>query len=93
MAIADPTMPLNFSRFNRKHVMILILSLFMICNVISIFAQEFDLLLAVRVLPVFFHSVYCSMAFTVAAMIVGAKEAPKAVAKINVGVASGMVST
>ncbi len=91
VAIAGPTMPLIFSRFNRKHVMILVLGLFTVCNVISIFAQEFNLLLAVRVLPAFFHPVYCSMAFTVAAAVVGAKEAPKAVAKINIGVAAGMV--
>ena len=91
VAIAGPTMPLIFSRFNRKYVMLLVLGLFTVCNTISIFAQDFNLLLAVRVLPAFFHPVYCSMAFTVAAMIAGAKEAPKAVAKINVGVAAGMV--
>ena len=91
VAIAGPTMPLIFSRVNRKYLMIFVLGLFTVCNVISIFAQSFNLLLAVRVLPAFFHPVYCSMAFTVAAMIAGASEAPKAVAKINVGVAAGMV--
>ena len=91
VAIAGPTMPLIFSRVNRKYLMIFVLGLFTICNTISIFAQDFNLLLAVRVLPAFFHPVYCSMAFTVAAMIAGAKEAPKAVAKINIGVAAGMV--
>lgn len=91
VAIAGPTMPLIFSRVNRKHLMIFVLGLFTVCNVIAIFAQDFNLLLAVHVLPAFFHPVYCSMAFTVAAMIAGAKEAPKAVAKINIGVAAGMV--
>ena len=91
VAIAGPTMPLIFSRVNRKHLMIFVLGLFTLCNVIAVFAKDFNLLLAVRVLPAFFHPVYCSMAFTVAAMIAGAKEAPKAVAKINVGVAAGMV--
>ena len=91
VAIAGPTMPLIFSRANRKYLMIFVLGLFTVCNTISIFAQSFDLLLAVRVLPAFFHPVYCSMAFTVAAMVAGANEAPKAVAKINIGVAAGMV--
>lgn len=91
VAIAGPTMPLIFSRVNRKHLMIFVLSLFTVCNAISIFAQNFDLLLAVRVLPAFFHPVYCSMAFTVAAQVAGANDAPKAVAKINIGVAAGMV--
>lgn len=91
VAIAGPTMPLIFSRVNRKYLMIFVLGLFTVCNVISIFAKDFDLLLTVRVLPAFFHPVYCSMAFTVAAMVAGAKDAPKAVAKINIGVAAGMV--
>ena len=91
VAIAGPTMPLIFSRVNRKHLMVFVLGLFTVCNVIAVFAKDFNLLLAVRVLPAFFHPVYCSMAFTVAAMIAGAKEAPKAVAKINIGVAAGMV--
>lgn len=91
VAIAGPTMPLIFSRVNRKHLMIFVLGLFTVCNVIAVFAKDFNLLLAVRVFPAFFHPVYCSMAFTVAAMIAGAKEAPKAVAKINIGVAAGMV--
>lgn len=91
VAIAGPTMPLIFSRYNRKKVMLFVLGLFTICNTISIFSTNFDLLLAVRVLPAFFHPVYCSMAFTVASAIAGEKNAPKAVAKINIGVSAGMV--
>lgn len=91
VAVAGPTMPLLLSRFNRKHIMLLVLGLFTVCNVISVFAEDFNLLLAVRVLPALFHPVYCSMAFTVAAMIAGENQAPKAVAKINIGVSAGMV--
>lgn len=91
VAVAGPTMPLFCSRFNRKHLMLFVLGLFTVCNVISVFAEDFYLLLAVRVLPAFFHPVYCSMAFTVAAALAGAKNAPKAVAKINIGVSAGMV--
>ena len=91
VAIAGPTMPLIFSRVNRKYLMIFVLGLFTVCNTISVFAQNFNLLLAVRVLPAFFHPVYCSMAYTVAAQLVGQNDAPKAVAKINIGVAAGMV--
>ena len=91
VAIAGPTMPLIFSRYNRKKIMLFVLGLFTICNTISIFATDFNLLLAVRVLPAFFHPVYCSMAFTVASIIAGERNAPKAVAKINVGVSAGMV--
>ncbi len=91
VAIAGPTMPLLLSRFNRQHVMLLVLGLFTICNTVSVFAQDFGMLLAARVLPSFFHPVYCSMAFTVAGDLAGPKHAPRAVAMINIGVAAGMV--
>ncbi|WP_303818380.1 MFS transporter [Selenomonas ruminantium] len=92
VAVAGPTMPLLLSRFNRKHVMVFILGLFTLCNVIAVFAESFYVLLAVRVLPAFFHPVYCAMAFTVAAGLARTGEEPKMVAKINMGVAAGMVA-
>ena len=92
VAVAGPTMPLLLSRFNRKYLMLFILGLFTLCNIIAVFAENFSVLLAVRVLPAFFHPVYCSMAFTVAASLAQPGEEPKAVAKINAGVAAGMVA-
>lgn len=92
VAVAGPTMPLLLSRFNRKYLMVFILGLFTLCNVIAVFAENFFVLLAVRVLPAFFHPVYCSMAFTVAAALAKPGEEPKSVAKINAGVAAGMVA-
>ena len=85
-------MPLIMSRFNRKHVMVFILGLFTLCNVVAVFAENFHVLLAVRVLPAFFHPVYCAMAFSVAASLAKPGEEPKAVAKINMGVSAGMVA-
>ena len=92
VAVAGPTMPLFCSRFNRKYVMLFVLGLFTVCNTIAVFTDDFDLLLAVRILPAFFHPVYCSMAFTVASALAGEENAPRAVAKINIGVSGGMVA-
>lgn len=92
VAVAGPTMPLVMSRFNRKWVMVFILGLFTVCSTIAVFAENFYVLLAVRVLPAFFHPVYCAMAFTVAAGLARTGEEPKMVAKINMGVAAGMVA-
>ena len=88
VAIAGPTMPLLFSRFNRKHVM---LGVFTICNALAVVASDFQLLLVLRVVPAFFHPVYCALAFSVAAASVAPEDAPRAVARINMGVAAGMV--
>lgn len=92
VAVSGPTMPLIMSRFNRKHVMVFVLGLFTLCNVVTVFAEDFYVLLLARVIPAFFHPVYCAMAFSVAAALALPGEAPKAVAKINVGVSAGMVA-
>lgn len=91
VAIAGPTMPLLFSRFNRKRVMLLVLGVFTFCNALAVVASDFQLLLVLRVVPAFFHPVYCALAFSVAAASVAPEDAPRAVARINMGVAAGMV--
>ena len=91
VAVAGPTLPLVFSRFDRKKVMLLVLSIFMVCNIISAFATNFTVVLIARVLPAFFHPVYVSLAFAVASASAAPKDVPKAVAKVMVGVSAGMV--
>ncbi|MGG1519324.1 MFS transporter [Paenibacillus oryzisoli] len=91
VAVSGPTMPLLFSGINRKKVMLLVLGVFVVGNVVSIFASNFTIALIARVIPAFFHPVYCSLAFTVAADSVNEEEAPKAVSKILIGVSAGMV--
>jgi MFS transporter, DHA1 family, inner membrane transport protein len=55
------------------------------------FTSNFIILLLARVIPAFFHPLYCSLAFTVAAASVSKEEAPKAVSKVFIGVSAGMV--
>ena len=91
VAISGPTMPLLFSGINRKKVMLLVLGVFVVGNITSIFTSNFTILLIARIIPAFFHPIYCSLAFTVAAASVSKEEAPKAVSKVFVGVSAGMV--
>lgn len=91
VAVSGPTMPLLFSGMNRKHVMLLVLGIFIAGNLVSAVTSNFTVLLIARVIPAFFHPVYCSLAFTVAAASVSKEEASKAVAKVFVGVSAGMV--
>lgn len=91
VAIAGPTMPLLFSNMNRKSAMVMVLSIFTICNVIATFAPNFNIALMARVLPAFFHPIYVSLALSVAASSVGEENAPKAVSKVLMGVSAGMV--
>ena len=91
VAFSGPIMPLVFSGFNRKAVMLLALGIFVVGNIISVLTADFTVLLIARAIPAFFHPVYVSMAFTVAAASVSKEEAPKAVAKVFIGVSAGMV--
>lgn len=84
-------MPLLFSGFNRKYIMLLVLGIFTISNIISMIAPNFTIALIARVIPAFFHPIYCSMAFSVAASLVAKQDIPKASAKIMMGVSAGIV--
>jgi MFS transporter, DHA1 family, inner membrane transport protein len=91
VAISGPIMPLLFSGINRKKVMLIVLGIFLIGNIVSVFTSSFTILLIARVVPAFFHPIYCSLAFTSASNSVSKEEAPKAVAKVIMGVSAGMV--
>ncbi|MFJ7309531.1 MFS transporter [Peribacillus frigoritolerans] len=92
IAISGPTMPLLLSGINRKKVMLLVLGVFVVGNIASVFVTNFNLLLIIRIALALFHPVYCSMAFTVAASSVKPEEAPKAVSKVFIGISAGMVA-
>ncbi|ANY69404.1 arabinose ABC transporter permease [Paenibacillus sp. BIHB 4019] len=91
VSIAGPTMPLLFSGINRKKVMLLVLGIFVVCNIVSLFAPTFTVALIARIIPGFFHPIYCSLALTAAASSVSKEEAPKAISKVMLGVTAGMV--
>lgn len=91
VALSGSTLPLVFSGINRKMVMLLVLGVFILGNIVSTFAPNFAILLIARVVPAFFHPIYCSLAFTVAAASVSKEEAPRAVSKVIIGVSGGMV--
>lgn len=91
VAISGPTLPLLFSGFNRKKIMLLVLGVFVLGNVVSIFATNFNVALIARVIPAFLHPVYVSIALTAAAASVSREDAPRATSKVFMGVTGGMV--
>ena len=91
IAVCGPVTPVLFSRFNRKSLMLLCLSVFVASPMVSAFTDSFAVLLASRTIPAILHPVYVSMAFTVAAQSVPKHDSPKAIAKVFIGVSAGMV--
>lgn len=92
IAISGPILPLILSGVDRRKVMLLVLGVFVVGNVVAMFTTSFTVLLIARIIPALLHPVYCSLAFTTAASSVSKEEAPKAVAKVFVGVSAGMVA-
>lgn len=91
VAISGPVMPLLFSGINRKTTMLLVVGVFVITNVLSVYANHFPLLLMARIIPAFLHPVYFSVAFVAAANMVSKDQVTRANAKIFMGVTAGMV--
>ncbi len=91
VAIAGIVMPLIFSKFNYKKSLLLVLIIFIISNVLSIFIKDFNIALIIRVIPALFHPIFCSFALTLAADLVNPEESLKAVSKVIMGVSAGMV--
>ena len=91
VAVSAPILPMLFSGVNPKKVMLLVLGVFFLGNVVSIFTSSFTLLLIARVVPAFLHPVYISIALTTAGNAVSREESPKAIAKVIMGVSAGMV--
>ncbi|WP_336960313.1 MFS transporter [Chryseobacterium contaminans] len=66
VAIFGPFMLMLFSSFKRKNLLIASLFIFAAANILSAYIGNFYLLLAVRMIPAFFHPVYWSIALSVA---------------------------
>lgn len=91
VAVSGPIMPLIFSGINRKKVMIMVLSIFVVSSLVQALTTNFYVAIIARIIPALFHPVYVSLAFSVAGKTVSEKEAPKAAAKVMMGVSAGMV--
>ena len=91
VAFSGPIAPLLCSRFRRKTVMLVSLVVFTVCSFTSAFVSSFPLLLALRIIPAIMQPVYTSFAFSEAAVSVREQDAPKATAKVMMGVSAGMV--
>ena len=91
VALCGPVTPMLFSRFERRRVMVLALSVFIASCLGSMWTDDYRVLLVLRAIPAILHPVYVSMAFTVAAASVPKHEGPKAVARVFIGVSAGMV--
>ncbi|WP_336702180.1 MFS transporter [Chryseobacterium indologenes] len=85
VAVFGPFMLLLCSSFKRKNLLVFSLFIFVAANILSAYITNFYLLLAVRMIPAFFHPVYWSIALSAAGQTSDPKEKSKAVSIIFSG--------
>lgn len=85
VAVFGPFMLLLCSSFKRKNLLVFSLFIFVAANLLSVYITNFYLLLAVRMIPAFFHPVYWSIALSAAGQTSDPKEKSKAVSIIFSG--------
>src|SRR3981189_2802833 len=91
IALLGPWMTLLFSKVNRKISLCLVLFIFFLANIASVFASNFILLLLTRTIPAFVHPVFWSVAMSVAAASVDPKRSSRAVSIVFTGFSAVIV--
>lgn len=93
VAIAGPFMSLLSSGFDRREVMLISLSLFLITGIVSAFSPPFWLLVAIRILPAMLHSVYYAAAIAAVINVSEKEDQHKMMAIALSGISIATVST
>ncbi|WP_089899379.1 MFS transporter [Chitinophaga arvensicola] len=93
IALAGPLMTLWLSGINRKTLMAVSISIFLITGVVSSLSPPFWLLLVVRMLPAFLQPVYISTAIAAATGAAHKKDAHKMMAIVLSGISLATVTT
>jgi len=91
IALVGPWMTLLFARVNRKTCLVVVLALFAISNIVSVYAMNFAVLMVARIVPALFHPVFWSVAMSLAAKSVQPEDGPKAVSIVFAGLSAGTV--
>lgn len=90
VALVAPILPPLLTRYDAKKVLLFCLLVFSVSSFLAAFCTNFIVLLILRAIPAFFHPIFCTFAFSMAADSVPHNESPKAIAKIFIAVSAGM---
>ncbi|WP_068617999.1 MFS transporter [Paenibacillus tuaregi] len=89
VAISGPFLTLLASGMNRKAILLSAILMFAISNLVYAYTTRFEVMLAFRIVPAFFHPVFFSIALATAASLVPPEKSRKAVTQIMAGVTVG----
>ncbi len=91
IAVGSLIVPIVVSRFNRRHLFIVVLAIMSIFSFAGGLTDNFYVALACRIVTAIFYPAYISIAFTVAGEIAQPSDAPRAISKIVMGISAGTI--
>jgi len=91
VALCGPFITALTKGINRKTILLLVLATFVLSNVLSAFATDFNVLLVSRIIPAVFYPAFWAIALTLAMKQVAPKEAPRAIAVVMTGLSISTV--
>ena len=91
VALTGPFTTALTARINRKHILAMVLAIFVISNLLSAFSTSFSMLMVARLLPALLHPVFWAVSASVAVKHAGPKDAPKALAIVMSGLSVATV--
>ncbi|NME98928.1 MFS transporter [Aneurinibacillus aneurinilyticus] len=89
VAISGPFLTLLASGMNRKAILLSAILMFAISNSVYAYTTSFEVMLAFRIVPAFFHPVFFSIALATAVSLVPPEKSGKAVTQVMAGVTVG----
>ncbi|GIO34399.1 MULTISPECIES: MFS transporter [Paenibacillus] len=89
VAISGPFLALLASGVNRKVILLTAILMFAVSNIVYAYTTRFEVMLAFRIVPAFFHPIFFSIAVATAASLVSPERSGKAVTQVLAGVTAG----
>jgi len=91
VAATGPFATLLMSRWNKKHILLGIMLLFVVSNIVYAYSEDYSTMMLFRILPALVHAPFFAVTLVVAANSVAPEHRPGATAKVFAGVAVGLV--
>ncbi|MFB5269377.1 MFS transporter [Paenibacillus enshidis] len=89
VAISGPFLTILASGINRKVILLPAILMFAISNIVYAYTTKFEVMLAFRIVPAFFHPIFFSIALATTASLVTPERIGKAVTQVLAGVTVG----
>ncbi|WP_017815400.1 MFS transporter [Paenibacillus shenyangensis] len=89
VAVSGPFLMLLASGMDRKTILLFSILMFAVSNGVYAYTSSFEVMLAFRVIPAFFHPIFFSIALATAASLVSPEKIGRAITQVMAGVTVG----